>query len=61
MSYMEEGLSKIEQLKPNTKSVNLIVKVASKGEPRVVSGGAHRVADILVGDETGVIVLNTMG
>jgi replication factor A1 len=57
MSSEEEGLSKIEQLKPNTRSVNLMVKVASKGEPRMVSGGAHRVADILVGDETGAIYL----
>jgi replication factor A1 len=57
MSSEEEGLSKIEQLKPNTRSVNLMVKVASKSEPRMVSGGAHRVADILVGDETGAIYL----
>ncbi|MEM0085264.1 MAG: hypothetical protein QW743_03990 [Candidatus Methanomethylicia archaeon] len=57
MGSEERGLAKIEQLKPNTRSVNLLVKVVSKGEPRTVSGGAHRVADILVGDETGAIYL----
>jgi len=57
MSGEEGGLAKIEQLKPNTRSVNLVVKVVSVSEPRTVSGGAHRVADILVGDETGAIYL----
>ncbi|MEM2137002.1 MAG: OB-fold nucleic acid binding domain-containing protein [Candidatus Methanomethylicia archaeon] len=57
MSSEEEDLSKVEQLKPNTRSVNLLVKVVSKSEPRTVSGGMHKVADILVGDETGAIYL----
>ncbi|MCX8168657.1 MAG: hypothetical protein N3E39_00315 [Candidatus Methanomethylicia archaeon] len=53
----EGGLVKVEELKPGIRSVNLMVKIVSKSEPRIVSGGAHRVADILVGDETGVIYL----
>ena len=35
--------------------VNIIVKVVSKSEARIVSGGAHKVVDALVGDETGSV------
>jgi replication factor A1 len=37
--------------------VNVVVKVVSKGEVRIVSRGLHRVADALVGDETGCLYL----
>ena len=52
-------LVKIEELTPNSRGVNVIVKVVSKGEARDVMGrgGQHRVADALVGDETGCIYL----
>jgi len=52
-------LVKIEELTPNSRRVNVIVKVVSKGEARDVMGrgGPHRVADALVGDETGCIYL----
>ena len=54
----EEEAVKVESLSPNSKSVNTIVKVVSKGEVRSVSGrdyNIRRVADALVGDETGCL------
>jgi len=50
---------KIEKLTPSSRGVNVIVKVVSKGESRNVMGrgGPHRVADALVGDETGCVYL----
>lgn len=55
----ESELVKIEELTPNSRGVNVVVKVVSKGEARDVMGrgGQHRVADALVGDETGCIYL----
>jgi replication factor A1 len=53
-------LVKIEKLGPNSREVNAIVKVVSKSEVRNVTGrdySVHRVADALVGDETGSVVL----
>ena len=55
-----EELVKIETLTPQSRGVNTIVKVVSKGEVRSVTGrdySVRRVADALVGDETGVIYL----
>ena len=51
---------KIEMLTPNSRGVNTIVKVVSKGEVRSVTGrdySVRRVADALVGDETGSIYM----
>ena len=56
----EEAPIKVETLTPNSKSVNTIVKVVSKGEIRSVSGrdyNIRRVADALVGDETGCLYM----
>ena len=53
-------LVKIEKLTPNSREVNTIVKVVSKGEVRNVTGrdySVRRVADALVGDETGCVYL----
>jgi len=52
-------LVKVEKLTPSSRGVNVIVKVVSKSESRDVMGrgGSHRVADALVGDETGCIYL----
>ena len=52
-------LIKIGKLTPNSRRVNAIAKVVSKSEVRDVTGreGPHRVADALVGDETGCIYL----
>ncbi len=50
-----EELVKVETLTPNSRGVNTIVKVVSKGEIRSVTGrdySVRRVTDALVGDET---------
>jgi replication factor A1 len=55
-----EELIKVEKLGPNSREVNIVVKVVSKSEVRNVTGrdySVHRVADALVGDETGSVVL----
>jgi len=59
-SSESKELVKIEKLGPNSREVNAIVKVVSKGEVRNVTGrdySVHRVADALVGDETGCVVM----
>jgi len=52
---------KIGELTPSSREVNVVVKVVSKSETRSVTSGRdytiHRVADALVGDETGCIYL----
>jgi len=57
----EEAGSKVQDLQPHSRQVNLTVKVVSKGEEREtvsrMDGSHHRVADFLVGDETGSIYL----
>jgi len=53
-------LIKIEKLTPNSREVNTIVKVVSKSEVRNVTGRDYtirKVADALVGDETGCVYL----
>ncbi len=55
-----EELVKVETLTPNSRGVNTIVKVVSKGEVRSVTGrdySVRKVADALVGDETGCIYM----
>ena len=51
---------KVETLTPQSRGVNTIVKVVSKGEVRSVTGrdySVRRVADALVGDETGSLYM----
>ena len=55
-----EELVKVETLTPNSRGVNTIVKVVSKGEVRSVTGrdySVRRVTDALVGDETGCVYM----
>jgi len=56
------GYVKVKALKPNLRKVNGIVRVVEVGEPRVVYSrrdrSEHRVAEALVGDETGCALLN---
>ena len=55
-----EELVKVETLTQNSRGVNTIVKVVSKGEVRSVTGrdySVRRVTDALVGDETGCIYM----
>jgi replication factor A1 len=53
---------KVGELTPNSKAVNVTVKVVSKGEVRSTTSGRdysmHKVAEAVVGDETGCINLN---
>jgi replication factor A1 len=52
----------VEDLTPNSRRVNIVVKVDSKGEVREVTSQrdmkTNRVSDILVGDGTGSIVMS---
>jgi len=52
---------KVEGLGPESRQVNVTVKVVSKGQPRETvsrrDGSTHRVVDALVGDETGSVFL----
>jgi len=58
-STKREEFVKVETLTPSSRGVNVVVKVVSKSEVRNVTGrgGSHRVAEALVGDETGCIYL----
>jgi len=52
---------KVESLDPESRQVNVEVKVVSKGQARETvsrrDGSTHRVVDALVGDETGSVYL----
>ena len=52
---------KIESLKPFAKNVNVIARVLNKGETKEVTskktGDRRRLAEALIGDETGTIIL----
>lgn len=52
---------KVESLDPESRQVNVTVKVVSKGQSRETTsrrdGSTHRVVDALVGDETGSVYL----
>ncbi|MDH5448446.1 MAG: OB-fold nucleic acid binding domain-containing protein [Candidatus Bathyarchaeota archaeon] len=55
-----EELVKVEKVTPNSKHVNVTVKVISKSQVRNVTGrdySVRKVADALVGDETGCVYL----
>ena len=59
-SSESEELMKVESLTPSSREVNTVVKVVSKSQVRNVTGrdyAINRVADALVGDETGCIYL----
>ncbi len=53
---------KVDVLKPSLRNMNLTVKIVTIGAPRSVTSrrdfSVHRVAEALVGDETGCAVLN---
>ncbi len=59
---MFEDFMKVEDLRIYNRRMNVKVKVVSKGEPKTVvsrnNGSTYRVAEALVGDETGCILLN---
>lgn len=52
---------KVKDLTPETKSVNLTVKVVSMGEPEAVparGGGVRHVTEARVGDDTATVVMS---
>lgn len=53
---------KVEQLSPQSRQVNVTVKVVQKGEIRETfsrsDGAPHRVSDVLVGDDTGAVYMS---
>ncbi len=61
MSEEEIAFVKVDSLKPRLRNVNVTIKVVNIGEPRSVTsrrdGLVHRVAEALVGDETGCVLL----
>jgi len=54
--------AKVDVLKPGLRNLNIRVKIVNIGAPRSVTSrrdvSVHRVAEALVGDETGCAVLN---
>jgi replication factor A1 len=58
----KETYTKVGNLKPSLRNLNIVVKVVDLGEPRGVhsrkTGSEHRVAEALVGDETGSVLLS---
>jgi replication factor A1 len=61
MSEPEPILAVISDLKPRMKNLTISFKVLSKGEAREVTsrhdGETHRVADIVIGDSSGTVVM----
>ncbi len=52
---------KVKDLTPQSKSVNLTVKVVSVGKPQSVaskSGGTRQVTEVVVGDDTGTVIMS---
>jgi len=57
----EKPLTKVKDLTPEAKQTNVLVKVVSKGERRTIDskfGGSRQLAEAVVGDETGTILLS---
>ena len=58
---MTDGMIKIEEITPSSKQINVLAKVVSLGEPRDIPsrfGPNRKVADALIGDETGTVILS---
>ena len=58
---MEKTLTKVRDLRPRSKEVNVLAKVVSVGEPKEVMGkfgDPRKVAEAVVGDETATIILS---
>lgn len=55
------SFSKVKDLSPSTKQVNLVAKVVSVGERRTIDskfGGSRSLAEAVVGDETGTVIFS---
>ncbi|MDW8003783.1 MAG: hypothetical protein RMI04_03115 [Thermofilaceae archaeon] len=62
MRRNEQAVLRIEDLRPNSKWFTIKVKVLEMGDEKVVfsrkDGSQHRVAEALVGDETGTVLFS---
>jgi len=57
----DASFSKVKDLNPSTKQVNLLAKVVSVGERRTIDskfGGSRTLCEAVVGDETGTVILS---
>ncbi len=57
----DTSFSKVKDLNPSTKQVNLLAKVVSVGERRTIDskfGGSRTLCEAVVGDETGTVILS---
>ena len=61
-SFEAQNLVKVSDLTPRSRNISIRVRVLEKNEPKVVysrtTGEQHRVAEALVGDDTGVILMS---
>ncbi len=59
LSEEEIKFMKVSEIAPNIRDINVVAKVLELGEERTVtsrnSGEEHKVMDVLVGDDTGVL------
>ena len=58
---MEKTLTKVRDLTPSSKQVNVLAKVVNVGEPKEVMGkfgDPRKVAEAVVGDDTATIILS---
>ncbi len=58
---MEGEITKIKDLKPDAKRVNVLAKVVSKSEPKEITtryGEIKHVTEAVVGDETGIVTMS---
>ena len=61
VSEVSSGSTKVNSLKPGLRNLNMTVKIVNIGASRTIvprrGGRGHLVAEALVGDETGVVIL----
>lgn len=57
---MDKAYTKVKDLRPESKQVNVLGKVVSIGEEREIQprfGGSRKLAEATIGDETGTVLL----
>lgn len=56
-----EEIMKVSDLRPRSRSVNMLIKVLEKGEVREIEsrrdGSKHKISEAKVGDETAIVLL----
>ncbi len=58
---MEKAFTKVKDLAPSTKQVNVKAKIVSIGERRQIEsrvGGSRQLAEAVIGDETATVILS---